>query len=375
MQSPKTLRRPSNWQDFETLCKKLWGEIWSCPEIQKNGRLGQEQSGVDIFGIPESEEEYFGIQCKGKSEYNDHHAQFTEKEIDNEIEKAKTFQPKLKKLYFATTALNDSKIQAYVRQKNLDNKKEGLFEIHLFSWETIVDLIDENRLTHDYYIKSQNYKTNKNAYVTFQNDQNEFEGNVKFRKTITDYRQKIVPATMQDSLLHNSFFESFHFINHSPFNSKTNNSYFIFFLRIHNVGNDPIEDFKILLKFNGEYQELDTVTKGGHYLMPAIKYSYDTFVDDENKTGKIIPSKKILVSEDTMGFDDLKIKPLHGDSEIEIEWKIISKDYKNQGKLVLRLKAEIEITHKTVLVTDPLKVRIEESEIEDYLTEDEKGIS
>lgn len=370
MESPKTLRRPSNWQDFETLCKKLWSEIWNCPEIQKNGRLGQEQSGVDIFGIPNSEEEYFGIQCKGKSEYNDNHTQFTEKEIEKEIEKAKNFTPKLKKLYFATTALNDSKIQAYIRQKNLDNKKAGLFEIHLFCWETIVDLIDENKQTYDYYIKSQNYKTSKNVYVTFQNDKNELEGNVKFRKTITDYRLKIVPATISDSLLsYTNLIDSLKSNNLSPHHYKINNSHFNFFFRIHNIGNDPIEDFKILLKFNGEFQDLDTVTKGGHYSMPLVKHTYDTFINKQNKTGQIIPLKKILVSEDTMGFDDITIKPLLEGSEIAIDWKIISKDYKNEGKLLLKLKVEIEITHKAVLVTDPLKIRIEETEIEDHLTD------
>ena len=220
MESPKTLRRPANWQDFETLCKKLWGEIWNCAEIQKNGRLGQEQSGVDIFGIPHLEDEYFGIQCKGKSEYNDNHPQFSEKEINQEIEKAKSFTPKLKKLYFATTALNDSKIQAYIRQKNIENKKVGLFEIHLFCWETIVDLIDENKQTNDYYTKSQNYKTNKNAYITFQNDEKELEGSVKFCKKITNYRQKIVPATISDTLLAQSKYFASLSVNRSIFDYK-----------------------------------------------------------------------------------------------------------------------------------------------------------
>ena len=66
MKASKTLRKPENWQDFETLCKKLWGEILQCPEIQKNGRLGQNQNGVDIYGKPKGEDEYYGIQCKGK---------------------------------------------------------------------------------------------------------------------------------------------------------------------------------------------------------------------------------------------------------------------------------------------------------------------
>lgn len=26
------LKKPSNWQDFEKLCKLLWGEIWTCED-------------------------------------------------------------------------------------------------------------------------------------------------------------------------------------------------------------------------------------------------------------------------------------------------------------------------------------------------------
>ena len=64
------IRKPENWQDFEKLCKKLWGEIWNCPDtIKRNGRLGQSQKGVDIYGIPKGESQYSGIQCKGKDDY------------------------------------------------------------------------------------------------------------------------------------------------------------------------------------------------------------------------------------------------------------------------------------------------------------------
>jgi len=169
MDASLSLRRPNNWQDFETLCKKLWGEIWSCAEIKKNGRAGQDQCGVDIYGIPAGEESYYGIQCKGKDEYTN--KQFTEKEIIGEIEKAKLFQPPLKKLYFATTAVKDASIEKFIREQNITNIKNNLFEIHLFSWEDIVGLIDENKQTHDFYVKSQNYKTNKSATVTFPNNE------------------------------------------------------------------------------------------------------------------------------------------------------------------------------------------------------------
>ena len=84
MKIAQSLPKPQNWQDFETLCKKLWGEIWDCPEIKKNGRQGQSQNGVDVYGMPKNDNGYYGIQCKGKDEYV--HKSFTEKEIEKEIE-------------------------------------------------------------------------------------------------------------------------------------------------------------------------------------------------------------------------------------------------------------------------------------------------
>ena len=142
MEAKKQLRKPENWQDFESLCKKLWGEIWDCPEIKKNGRLGQNQMGVDIYGIPKGEKEYYGIQCKGKDDYT--HKKLTKKEVLDDIEEAKKFKPALKKLYFATTTNKDVEIEEFVRAKDLEHRAVGLFEVHVFSWEDIVDLIDEN---------------------------------------------------------------------------------------------------------------------------------------------------------------------------------------------------------------------------------------
>lgn len=65
MKAPQQLRKPSNWQDFELLCKKLWGEIWKCEDtIQRNGRQGQKQNGVDVYGMPQGITSYY----KGKDE-------------------------------------------------------------------------------------------------------------------------------------------------------------------------------------------------------------------------------------------------------------------------------------------------------------------
>lgn len=147
MKAAQSLAKPVNWQDFESLCKKLWGEIWNCPEIKKNGRSGQAQAGIDVYGIPNGESSYYGIQCKGKDEYTG--KQLTEKEINKEIEKAKHFEPPLKKMYFATTSSKDVNIEALIRKKNIEHINSGLFEVHIYSWEDIVDLIHENKSTYD----------------------------------------------------------------------------------------------------------------------------------------------------------------------------------------------------------------------------------
>lgn len=371
-----TLRRPANWQDFESLCKKLWGEIWNCPEIQKNGRLGQEQSGVDVFGIPFGEDTYYGIQCKGKNEYNDN--QFTKKEIDKEIEKAKFFKPKLKKFYLVTTAQNDSKIQAYVRSKNIEHIKNDLFEIHLFCWETIVDLIDENKQTHDYYVKSHGFKTNKSVKITFHDNKDELIIKPKFRRTNIDYKQKILPA---DYMMASQIFK-FHkqqevmarIVVKSNYRDRINLSYSMFYLRVHNTGTEPIEAYKVFLQFEGDIIDLkDNNDVGDNFMQISIraKYTPNTYLWADSLSGKIIPKDSILVGDDSLASEDIYLKPEHKESEIKLKWKLISKDFKDEGELKIYVQPDIEMKYETVLVEDPLKVRLVQGDIKDCI-EDKK---
>jgi len=371
MEAPKTLRRPANWQDFESLCKKLWGEIWDCPEIQKNGRLGQEQSGVDVFGIPFGEDAYYGIQCKGKNEYNDN--QFTTKEIDKELEKAKEFEPKLKKYYLATTAQNDSKIQAYVRTKNIDHINKGLFEVHLFCWETIVDLIDENKLTYEYYVKSQGFKLNKSVELTFQDNSTVLTIRPKFQKRNIDYKQKILPA---DYLMASPIFK-FHkqqealgrIIVQSQHGDRINHSYSMFDIRVHNTGDEPIENYKVFLQFEGDIIDLSDTNIISGALSIYAKRTPTTYLWSDSMTGKIIPKNSILVGDDSLASEDIYLKPEPKESEIKIKWKLISKDLKEEGELKLIVIPVIEIKYEEVLVEDPLKVKLVAGEIEDYIVD------
>jgi hypothetical protein len=370
MKASQQLRKPENWPDFESLCKKLWGEIWNCPEIKKNGRQGQAQHGVDVYGIPDFDSDYYGIQCKGKDDYT--HKQLTKNEIDGELAKALKFKPKLKKLYFATTANKDAVIEEYIRGKNIEYKNKKLFEVHLFSWEDIVDLIDENKITHDWYVKSQNFKLNQACKLTFHDNSDEITIKVPFQQTFTEYKQKIIPAN--PAL--NSFFlqqqrmsEMFSIKHTSIYDSSINHSWCKFYFRLHNIGNAPIEEYKVFLEFDGEFSSIDTVTKGGGLLAPRINYTYDTFINGENKTGKIVPESNVIVGEDSVGFDDIAIKPIHESRTVNIHWKLVSRDFKEEGDLKLNIEVEIKRNNRTILVEDPLEVRVEEGKIEDYITD------
>ncbi|MBU7025297.1 MAG: CHAT domain-containing protein, partial [Theionarchaea archaeon] len=126
---------PANWQDFESLCWDLWQKIWKDPNTQKNGRQGQPQCGVDIFGRPNQKNKYAGVQCKGKDNYTS--KRLTEKEVRDEVEKAKSFNPALSEYIIATTGPKDAKIEELAREITETHLESGLFSVHVFGWEDI----------------------------------------------------------------------------------------------------------------------------------------------------------------------------------------------------------------------------------------------
>ncbi|MCK4407264.1 MAG: hypothetical protein KAV44_06285 [Bacteroidales bacterium] len=344
----KTLRKPENWQDFESLCKKLWGEIWKCPEIKKNGRTGQKQHGVDIYGIPKGESEYYGIQCKGKDDYTN--ATLTEKEVDAEIEKAKSFSPKLKKFYFATTANKDSSIEEYIRIKDLESRKLGLFEIHLFSWKDLVDLIEENKRTFDWFVKNINYKTSFSVAVTFQDDSNKLVFAPKLIRNHISYKLKQFEQ-YSFGLHHYSPEDNRktkleiatepqpirYFMNGTTYNKSSS----VFSIRLTNTGNTAIKNFKLYFQFISEGIVVDTVTKQRQFL-DTFKYTYDTLIYEGTTEGIFEPQDDILVQKDSIRTDDLCIRPtVEEPQKIEVKWQLVSEDFDENGSLFIEINPEI----------------------------------
>lgn len=130
---------PANWQDFEDLCYNLWRLIWEDQNTQKNGRQGQPQHGVDICGRPSGGPSWAGVQCKGKDNYAD--KGLTEDELIAEVEKAKSFHPKISEYIIATTGSKDEKIEEIARELTDKHRKKGLFSVHVLAWKDIVLLM------------------------------------------------------------------------------------------------------------------------------------------------------------------------------------------------------------------------------------------
>lgn len=381
MQAPKSLRRPSNWQDFESLCKKLWGEIWSCPEISKNGRAGQNQHGVDVYGLPATETSYYGIQCKGKDEYTN--KQFSEEEILKEIEKAKTFEPALRKLYFVTTAVKDADIEAFVRKRNLVHRELGLFEVHLYSWEDIVDLIDENPITHDWYVKNQNFRTNRSFEVTFQAGVKEIEIRPKFKQTGTRFISRETKEKF-DKMMPTALFAQIQSINKmntlfaTAFKapvylmSEVNESFCPFSLAIVNSGTETIEDYQLKFSLHGNVTEVKySNVKESALTIISMHQSKNLSFSIDTMSGVLIPPKSTLVGDESLNSSMIFLKPLPEEGIITLKWKLISRNFKDNGELKIFVKPIIETDFKTEIVEDETKAGLLKEEITDYISRKE----
>lgn len=140
----RALPPPSNWQDFERLCFDLFARFWKTSDAQFNGRSGQAQAGVDVYGTDRTEGRFTGVQCKGKD--GDYGIALKASELEAEVEKAKKFVPALEVFILATTAPDDVALQALARQITKVHQPLGLFEVRVEGWailkQKLTDYVD-----------------------------------------------------------------------------------------------------------------------------------------------------------------------------------------------------------------------------------------
>jgi cellulose synthase operon protein C len=134
--------KPADEQAFERASVVLWRCILNDPNVQRHGRRGQRQNGVDVVGIRNGDAGHLvGIQCKLKSDGHE----LTEKEVRDEIRKAITFSPSLREYFITTTAPDDAELQQIAREISVDLTQKGhSLLIHVWGWNTLEERISEH---------------------------------------------------------------------------------------------------------------------------------------------------------------------------------------------------------------------------------------
>jgi tetratricopeptide (TPR) repeat protein len=135
---------PKDWQALERKTRVLFKNSLKDPNVQMNGRTGQPQHGVDVFGNRGGVGgPMVGVQCKGKD--GEYGGAVTETELKDEVEKSKQFNPPLDELILITTARNDGKIQEAARLLERQLLAEGRrLSIAVWGWGRVEDEIGQH---------------------------------------------------------------------------------------------------------------------------------------------------------------------------------------------------------------------------------------
>lgn len=136
------LPAPADWQAFERFTRDLFSVYWDDDRAQANGRAGQPQAGVDVFGTNAQTNLLEGVQCKGKDARYGHSV--TVDELRDEVTKALTFTPALSHYYLVTSGVADVKVQAEARRINDLQKKAGKFGVDVYSWEQLLAILQDH---------------------------------------------------------------------------------------------------------------------------------------------------------------------------------------------------------------------------------------
>lgn len=152
------LPRPKSWDEFEDICLSISKIRWQNPNFYRFGRQGQKQDGVDIYGNGQLGQ-IIGVQGK-----NTLLNPITIKTINDEIENAELFTPKIAELYIATSSHRDVNIQRQVHEISWQRVSQGKFGVGIIFWSDIEQELskDINELMRFY---PQLFATNTQTHI------------------------------------------------------------------------------------------------------------------------------------------------------------------------------------------------------------------
>lgn len=125
---------PTDDNEFEELLRDLCEIEWGDPGTVRNGRKGQKQTGVDVYGrLKDMGGVYRGVQCKVRSTRKT----LSKAEIEYEVNEAENFPHRLDRLIIATTLPRDTNLQRIVDEINDDRVQLGKFAVGVWFWEDV----------------------------------------------------------------------------------------------------------------------------------------------------------------------------------------------------------------------------------------------
>lgn len=296
---------PQNWQDFESLCLVLWKEFWNDINAQKNGRSGQSQNGIDVFGTPIYSGKFSGVQCKDKDGLLG--SVLTKSELKKECQKALKFVPAIDSFTMATTSYRDANLQKYANELSLNT---GIpFSVHVWSWNDIEEeIVSRPEIFNDYFPHLHSHNLLSNS-ITLNRFSSRDISRAYFNRpnNLNLLSQELKEYLM--SIAHEYSVNAYGHGNASEFNISIEDNSIVFI--------DNGKEFNPLENLDGSKASLEGNI--GSYLLDKfikkysgeIEVSYESFVEDE----KTKNSLKFSLLKNSSTIDKREFQ------EIFVNWK------------------------------------------------------
>ena len=130
--------QPDNEVAFELLCKRFLKHQWRCPYVERLGKRGERQYGIDLIDTSGSRP-LRAAQCK----HHEMHKTLPFSEVEAEVEEAKTYPHKLDEFYILTTARKTEDLQTKLIALNQKHQASGLFIVVVRTWQDIEEELSE----------------------------------------------------------------------------------------------------------------------------------------------------------------------------------------------------------------------------------------
>lgn len=150
--------KPKSDEVFEDIVCDVYSREFQNPNLQRYGRSGQAQDGIDVLGISMAGINYplnklVAIQCKN------HIKGITDKKLQKEIvDELKKFEEnskwKIDRYLFVTSADNSKPVHDFVLSLNVKRSKDKKFPIEILFWDHITKKLDTHSdLLYKYFTK------------------------------------------------------------------------------------------------------------------------------------------------------------------------------------------------------------------------------